>query len=345
MASGASQPKAVNVLLTSIGRRVELVQAFRQAYQELALDGRLVATDIDALAPALRQADRYYLVPKITEAGYVPTLAEICERESIDLIFPLVDPDIPVLAAGREQLEQHGARLATLELEAARTANDKWLTYQFLRSIEVPAPQSWEAAPPERTDFPLFVKPRVGSAGKQAIKVTDAEQLRTALAEIERPLVQEYLPGPEITNDVSCSLGGELWAVVSRKRIEVRWGEVAKGVTVHEPQIQEYCGRIATELGVRGPITVQCILRDGQPYFTEINARFGGGLPLGIAAGIPSPRWYLAEAAGMPVKPPPLGSYQADLYLTRYDQSYYLTTEELNQARSHRRGPAEERSP
>lgn len=332
MASGASRAEPVNVLLTSIGRRVELVQAFRQAYQELALEGRLVATDIDPLAPALRQVDRYYLVPRIDDAEYVPTLAGICEREAIDLIFPLVDPDIPALAADREQLEQHGARLATLELEAARTANDKWLTYQFLQSIEVPAPQSWDGPPPERAGFPLFVKPRVGSAGEQAVKVEDAEQLRWALAGIEHPLVQEYLPGPEITNDVSCSLDGELWAVVSRKRIEVRWGEVAKGVTVHDPQVQEYCGRIAAELGVRGPITVQCMLRDGQPYFTEINARFGGGLPLGIAAGIPSPRWYLAEAAGMPVKPPPLGSYQAGLYLTRYDQSYFLTEAEVEDA-------------
>lgn len=336
MASGASRAERVNVLLTSIGRRVELVQAFRQAYQELALEGRLVATDVDPLAPALRQADRYYLVPPVNEAEYIPTLAAICEREAIDLIFPLIDPDIPLLAAARSELERHGARLATLEAQAARTVNDKWLTYQFLRSIEVPAPKSWDGPPPPGTPFPLFVKPRVGSAGKQATRVEDAEQLQAALSQLAEPLVQELLPGPEITNDVSCSLQGELWAVVSRRRIEVRWGEVAKGVTVHDPAIQQRCRQIAAALQARGPITVQCMLRDGEAYFTEINARFGGGLPLGIAAGIPSPRWYLAEAAGMQVEPPPLGSYQAGLYLTRYDQSYFITQSEYEEASGHR---------
>lgn len=336
MASGASRAEPVNVLLTSIGRRVELVRAFRQAYQELAIEGQLVATDVDPLAPALRQADRYYLVPPVTDADYIPTLAAICQREAIDLIFPLIDPDIPVLAAGRGELERLGARLATLEADAARTANDKWLTYQFLRSIDVPAPQSWDGPPPQGTPYPLFVKPRVGSAGKQAMRVEDAEQLQAALAQLERPLVQELLPGPEITNDVSCSLQGELWAVVSRRRIEVRWGEVAKGVTVHDPAIQQHCRQIAEALQARGPITVQCMLRDGQPYFTEINARFGGGLPLGIAAGIPSPRWYLAEAAGLQVEPPPLGSYQTGLYLTRYDQSYFITQSEYDEASGHR---------
>ncbi len=81
------------------------------------------------------------------------------------------------------------------------------------------------------------------------------------------------------------------------------------------------------------------MFRDGQAYFTEINARFGGGLPLGIAAGVPSPRWYLAAAAGMQVEPPPLGSYQAGLYLTRYDQSHFLTESDVDEAKSHRFRP------
>ncbi len=336
MASAGSQVKPVNILLTSIGRRVELVQAFRLAYQELSLAGHLVATDVDPLAPALRQADRYYLVPGVDQPDYLPALAAICEREAIDLIFPLIDPDIPALAAGRETLEQHGARLATLSAESAATTNDKWMTYQLFRSIEIPAPLSWDREPPQGVEYPLFVKPRVGSAGHNAVKVEDSAELTAALSRIERPLVQQFLPGPEITNDVSCSLDGELWAVVSRQRIEVRWGEVAKGVTVHSPRIQEYCSRIAAALKATGPITVQCMLREDEPFFTEINARFGGGLPLGIAAGIPSPRWYLAEAAGLQVAPPPLGSYQAGLYLTRYDQSYFLTGSDYGEAESHR---------
>jgi carbamoyl-phosphate synthase large subunit len=123
-------------------------------------------------------------------------------------------------------------------------------------------------------------------------------------------------------------LDGQLWAVVSRQRIEVRWGEVAKGRTIQQEAILQGCQAIAAGLQAIGPITVQCMLRSGQPYFTEINARFGGGLPLGIAAGVPSPHWYLAEAAGLPVEPPPLGSYRIGLYLTRHDESAFLTEED-----------------
>jgi carbamoyl-phosphate synthase large subunit len=84
---------------------------------------------------------------------------------------------------------------------------------------------------------------------------------------------------------------------------------------------------IAMALQAMGPITVQCLVQEGEPLFTEINARFAGGMPLGVAAGVASPEWYLREAAGMPVEPPPLGSYRPGVYLTRYDDSFFVEGE------------------
>jgi len=177
-------------------------------------------------------------------------------------------------------------------------------------------------------EYPVFIKPRFGSAGKQAFKVRDQRELAFFLGYVPDPIVQEYIPGPEITNDVFCDFEGKILAVVSRERIEVRWGEVAKGKTVYVPEIMKYCITIAEGIRAMGPITIQCILREEKPYFTEINARFGGGAPLGIAAGARSPHWYLALAAGLPVEIPPLGSYQVGLYLTRFDDSFFIPEDE-----------------
>jgi carbamoyl-phosphate synthase large subunit len=127
-----------------------------------------------------------------------------------------------------------------------------------------------------------------------------------------------------------------VWALVSRQRIEVRTGEVAKGMTVHDEAVQRQCAAIARGLGAIGPITVQCMLRRGSPLFTEINARFAGGAPLGFAAGVPSPRWYLEEAVGRPVQAPPLGTYRAGLFLTRYDGSFFLDEEARDRLARHR---------
>jgi carbamoyl-phosphate synthase large subunit len=74
-------------------------------------------------------------------------------------------------------------------------------------------------------------------------------------------------------------------------------------------------------------ITIQCLMQDGRPLFTEVNARFAGGMPLAVAAGVPAPAWYLQQAAGMAVDATPLGTYREGVYLTRYDESFFLEGE------------------
>jgi len=324
------EPASLNTLFTSVGRRVELLRAFRQAYTDLGLSGNIVAVDIEPLAPALQEADCSYIVPRLSDPAYIPTLAEICRREQVHLIFPLIDPDIPVLAHHRQELETTGARIVVVSEEAAATTADKWLTYQFFRRLGIPTPRSWlpEEIRKAYPDYPLFIKPRFGSAGKHTFKVHNERELAFFLDYVPDPIVQEYLPGPEITNDVICDFEGNVLAVVSRQRIEVRSGEVAKGKTVCDPEIIRHCVTIARGLKAIGPITVQCMLRGGKPYFTEINPRFGGGVPLGIAAGVHAPLWLLALAAGRQVEIPPLGSYHVGLYLTRFDDSFFLTEED-----------------
>jgi carbamoyl-phosphate synthase large subunit len=328
----------VNVLFTSAGRRVELLRAFRRAYQALGLDGDIVAVDIDPLAPALQVADRPYIVPRLSTPDYVPALVDICRQERVDLVFPLIDPDIPVLAQHRAAIEAAGARPAVVSPEAAATTADKWLTGQFFQHLGLATARSWLPGQldPAGVEYPLFIKPRFGSAAQGTFKVRNARELVFFSDYVPDAIIQEYLPGPEITNDIICDLEGEVLAVVSRQRIEVRWGEVAKGVSIYDPAITQACLQVARALPAVGPITVQCMLKDGVPHFTEINARLGGGVPLGIAAGVDAPGWLLARAAGVPVPIPPLGSYQAGLYMTRCDASYFLTEAECERMASHR---------
>lgn len=323
----SQQRKEVNLLFTSVGRRVELLRAFKNVYQALEIEGRIVGLDIDPIASALKVVDRPYIVPRLSHPDYLETLIQICRHEKGDLIFPLIDPDIPFLAKHRERLAETGAHIVAVPEESAAIAADKWQTGRFFRDLNLTTPRSWlpEQSPVIESDYPLFIKPRSGSASNHAYKVKNEKELKFFLDYVPDPIIQEYLAGPEITNDVVCDLKGEIISVVSRRRIEVRWGEVAKGVTVCEPKVIEACVTIARALHAIGPITVQCIMKDGIPYFTEINARVGGGAPLGIAAGADWPKWLLACFAGIPIEIPPLGSYEKGLYLSRFDESFFFS--------------------
>ena len=320
--------KKVTVLFTGAGRRVELLTAFRTAQRALGLEGQVVAVDVDPLAPALYAADAYELVPPSAGADYVRTLLSICRAHQVDLVFPVIDNDIPILAEAAPDFAAAGVRVATMGPESARIVSDKWATARLFREAGVEGPRTWlpsDLPPREAREFPLYIKPRRGSGSKHTARVDNLDELDVFLGRVPEPVIQQFLEGPEITCDLAYSLDGEFLGMCQRQRIEVRSGEVQKGFTVWDPRIARSCLAIGAALAARGPITIQCLFRDGRPHFTEINGRFGGGLPLAIAAGCDFPGWYLALAAGMPLDLPEAGSYRRGLYLTRCDESYFCT--------------------
>lgn len=319
-----NSPCEVNVLLTSVGRRVELVRAFREAYARLGIGGKIFATDSDWLAPAAHHVDHCTLVPEVIDPRYPRILLDICRRHRIDLVLPLIDPDIPILAEIKELLAADGTRAAVVDRGAAAIGADKWSTFQFFSRIGLPTPESWLATDmgiPER--FPLFVKPRDGSAAINTFRVNGSWELDFFRQYVPRALVQEFVPGAEITTDVLCDFQGRVVAMASRRRIAVRGGEALKSITGHFPAVTAGCEAIARALPAVGPITVQCILRGEEPVFTEINARLGGGLPLAIAAGADFPGFLLRLAADLPL-PEPIPDYRDGVYMTRCDDSLFL---------------------
>jgi carbamoyl-phosphate synthase large subunit len=223
-----------NILLTSVGRRVELVRSFRSVYTEFGLSGEICGTDIDWLAPAMHFVDSAHLIPRTDTPGFVPAILKICKDHAIDLVLPLIDPDIPRLAAHQEAIESTGAKLAVVDTAAAEIASDKWLASRFFEQHGLPAPQSWlpEQLPREHADFPLFIKPRGGSAGEHTYCAHDPAEMEWLLRRVPNPIIQEFLPGPEVTCDVVCDLKGNVMAIVPRQRLAVRGGVAIKSVTV-----------------------------------------------------------------------------------------------------------------
>lgn len=68
----------MNILFCSAGRRCELLKNFRKS---MGKDGKIVATDISLTAPAIYMADKYYIVPRINDENYIPTILDICKKK------------------------------------------------------------------------------------------------------------------------------------------------------------------------------------------------------------------------------------------------------------------------
>jgi carbamoyl-phosphate synthase large subunit len=318
------------VLISSAGRRVELLRSFRHALGHFG-GGRVLATDCSWYAGAFHDADEGYLVPRCSDDSFVPRMLELCEQQQVDLLVPTIDPELPLYARARDEFRRVGTTVAVSDPAVVQIAADKQATHDWLVGNGLPTVEQAEPgevlAEPCAWGFPLMVKPRFGSASVGVMTVASPDELHRLVAASDRELlVQSLATGQEHTVDVLV-LGGQVVTTVPRRRIEVRSGEVAKAVTTRSPELMELAEKLASALpGAYGPLNVQIFAdpaRPGRLAVIEINARFGGGFPLSWTAGADMPLALLQAATGRPVTAP-LTDWRSDLVMLRYDAAVYV---------------------
>lgn len=329
---GSEQPtKSMTLLFSCAGRRVELIQSFRAAAAQLGISLRVIGTDTVPIAPALACVDEALVTPRVTDPAYLPLIVELVKKHGVRAIIPTIDPDLPVLSRHHETFNALGCTAMLGNPAVIQICRDKMETYYFLRDsgIDTPAtylPDEIRELQPKR--FPYFVKPRYGSASVNAHKLDDQFDLDYYLRKHggRDPIVQEFVAGEEFTLDVYVGLTGEPRCVVPRARWTTRGGEVSQGVVIKDQDVMHAGKRVVEKLGksCRGLVTLQCIVApDRRIRFIEINARFGGGAPLGIAAGANYPLWLLQELSGVTPQIA-FDGFEHGMCISRYDWSVFL---------------------
>lgn len=314
----------LNVLITAGSRRVPLVRAFQDALRSACLRGRVIVADVNPLSPAVHAVERWYQVPLSTEPGYIDAIERICATEEIALVVPTIDEELPVFAAAAGRLLARGVRVAVSPESTSRICNDKLETSRQLSAHGIRAAATM--LPDEVSDsarFPLFIKPRHGRGAVGAFPLRNRRDLEFFSSYVEEPVVQEYLDGPEFTIDVLCDFHHQPLAIVPRERVSVRAGVTDRGRTVHDRALIALGEAVVRAMPFTGAANIQCRVQDGEPVIFEVNARFSGGIPLTVAAGADFPR-YLADLAVGRTVPPRIGLFTHDLWMTTYDQAFFL---------------------
>jgi len=318
-----------NILFTCAGRRVALMNAFRSAMEELHLKGRLFATDITTASPAFHEADRGFIVPPTQRVEYIPALLDIVRQNGVSLLIPMTDRDLHPLSRQAEQFRQGGCQVMIGSEQVVLTCRDKTRTRHMLQEVGLAAIttvtlEEFRAKP----FYPGFIKPISGSASFGTALLRDERELKAHVATFgeKKMLVQEYVPGQEFTIDVCRTRSGVVRCIVPRQRLVVRTGEVEKGITVKDRHLIEAAAKLAAHLtDLWGVYCCQCRRQPGpEPRFFEINPRFGGGVPLSIAAGANLPLYLLQDVLGLPFDSRPVDDFTDGLLMLRYDNACFV---------------------
>lgn len=287
-----------NILITSAGKRVELLKEFQKELKNLFPEGHIFAVDMNPImSPACHIADEAFTVPAVRDPNYPDYLLEICKKHNVGIVIPTIDTELAILALNKEKFEQHGINVMASDAKFISICRDKRLTIRLFEELGIKNPRSIDINNPV---FPIFAKPYDGSLSTNIHILRNPQDLTDEILNDPKLLFMELIDKKdykEFTVDMYYGKDSKVKFIVPRERIEIRSGEINKGITRKNKIVDFLKEKMGSLPGVRGCICVQLFFResDGDVIGIEINPRYGGGYPLSYYAGANFPAMMIEE--------------------------------------------------
>lgn len=314
----------MNILILSAGTRNKIVQYFKR---EVNGTGKVIATDCSNLAPAIYEADKYYITKRITQDGYLEDILEICKNEQIDTLFTLIDPEISLISKNIDKFKEIGVNPIVSDYDKVEMCFDKYKMYNFLKDNNFKTAKSYinkeqfyKDLEENKITFPVFVKPVKGSASLNINKVNSKEELDVIWKQADDLMIQEFMNGQEYGADVYIDMiSKEPVLIFVKKKIKMRAGETDKSESFKDDKLFELIKDFVKKAGFKGIIDIDIFEVNGEYYISEVNPRFGGGYPHAYESGANVPKMIINNLNDIENKEQ-IGNYDEGIYMMKYNE-------------------------
>mgnify|MGYP000442368170 FL=1 len=314
----------MNILITSAGTRNKVIQYFKENFNGI---GNVIATDMSDIAPAIYDADKFFLTPKIDDENYIDKLIEICKKEKVSAVFSLIDPELSLIAKNKDRFLEIGVIPIVSKYEVVELAFDKYEMYKYLISNGFKTAKTYinkedfyQDLEKKIIDFPVFVKPVRGSASLNISKVTCKKELDLLFELYDDLIIQEFLNGQEIGADVYVDpISKKVVSIFTKEKIKMRAGETDKARSFKDDKLFSLIISLVEKIGYEYMIDIDIFKIGDEYYFSEINPRFGGGYPHAYEAGVNFPKMIINSLNHIENKKK-IGEYEENIYMMKYNE-------------------------
>lgn len=314
----------INILILSCGTRNKIVQYFKK---ELNGSGKVFAADSSELAPALYEADEYFIVPKINDSNYLEEILMICKKYNISGVLSLIDPELSILANNKQRFFDIGTTPIVSDSGIIETSFNKYKFNELLKEKNFNSIKSYSTLSEFYIDlnnneitFPVFVKPLNGSASTNINKIESKSELELLFSRYENLMIQEYMDGIEYGVDVYIDLiSKEPVSIFIKEKLKMRAGETDKSVSIIDDNLSNLIREFVKNAGYQGIIDIDIFKVNDEYYISEVNPRFGGGYPHGYEAGVNIPKQIIKNLSNKP-NTTELNNYDSGTYMMKYNE-------------------------
>jgi len=315
----------MNILITSVGNKTNLIKYFRRALFNEG-GGKIFGADTSVLNNARHFVDEFICSPSTTVVDqYREWLFSLIESHEISLIIPSRDGELALMASVKQEVfDRFNCRIVISDLDIVHTCLDKERFSDWCCQNNFLVPDSYRIAQVMKEHLPLFIKPKTGSGSRGVLKIASWPQWEAIKKDIDESfIVQSYIEAPEYTIDVYSDFTKKVRAVIPRARLMTQSGESINARVELDETIIDAARRLAEMLGLTGLNTLQCFYDGRQVVMSELNLRFGGGFTLAVEAGAEAPLWLIKEAIGKPLDID-VASFTQGLEMLRIQKDIYV---------------------
>lgn len=284
----------MNILITSVGRQVFLINAFKEA---LNGKGKVCVADYDGMAKAFSVADVSFVVPEFTSDEYIPKLIKICSENKINLLLSLNVDDIICIKKHEELFRRVDCFVLGAEHDIILRSNDKYELPIMSQELGLPALKTWffdESFTLELIDnYPIIAKPRYGKGARGNVVIKSVSELKEFTVSLDSyvPYVfQEMIVGDEYGFDIINDLEGNFFRLLGRRKIIQKGGESFQAVTINPDFWINAAKKWSNVIKHTGTANFDVIFNGEKGYLIDINLRFSGDYVFSHIAGANTPQ-------------------------------------------------------
>lgn len=286
---------------------------------------KVIGVDMNEMGFNFVGVDKFYKVGRCDSVGYIDQLMAICIKEKVDVLIPFNTNELELISWYEDTFARIGTKVLLSDSWALEKSNDKVWFYDYFKG-HIPTPKSLVTRSyDELKDFlrqnecNTFTIKQRHSCGSRGFRIIGSnkgllhdkpsgvfiqdEELKDLLDYSEEFLIQEYLPGHELTVDLVVDHGKVLYHAC-KLNFEMENGVARRSTVASDfPMAVEQCKFVCEKLKLHGNIgfDLKCDA-EGKPYIIDCNPRMTATVSLVAKAGINMPYIALQLALGEHVR-------------------------------------------
>lgn len=290
----------------------------------------VVGVDIKPMV-SNKYIDKYYQYKRPSDKEYISVLLDICKKEKIDFVIPLVDDELLVLSKHKKEFKDNNITICINNPDKIELVQNKYNLYNYLEKENILVPKTIKFSTVEELltgckllEFPekeVCYKPIIssGSRGFKIIKNNlDYEEYlfkekpdskyisidylvdsMKKCKNVPEMMLMEYVSGDLYNVNILAKEGKVLYSVAG-KVLDFAIGNTIKCKIENNTEVLKYCEKITELLKLNGNVGFEVAYTDDKKLkLIEINIRVQGQIYSSTLAGINFPylelKYYLGE--------------------------------------------------